>query len=71
MYGVGHLVIVYDGIDGDVHLSAKLMSILAQGVDVVDAIACCCSCSVLACTNIHSIGTMVYGADTAFEVFGW
>jgi hypothetical protein len=66
--GVAHLLVIDDGIDRSIDFGIIAVSIAAELGNVLNAIACSGAGSVFPCTDIHSIGTVVYGADTAFKV---
>ena len=66
-----HSARVDDCIDRSIYFGIVAVSIAAELGNVLNAIACSGAGSVFPCTDIHGIGTVVYGADTAFKVLGW
>lgn len=68
--GCLELVVVDDGVDGDVDLGTILMGIAAERTDVVDAVACRHTGAKLLGTDIDGIGTMVDGCDAALQILG-
>ena len=65
------LVVIYNGIDGDIDLRAKKMGKVAQGMDVGDAVACRGTRAKVVGTDIHGIGTVTNGGNAALKVLGW
>ena len=64
------LIIENNGVYGNVDLSTILMSILAQAGNVLNTIAGSCPRPKTMCTNVDSIGTMINGGNTAFQILG-
>ena len=69
--GVAHLLVIDDSIDRSIYFGIIAVSIAAERGNVLNTVACSGAGSVFPCTDIHGIGTVVYGADTAFKVLGW
>ena len=66
-----YLIVIDNGIESDINLSTKLMGVTAQLTDVINAVACCRTCSETWCTDIDGISTMIDSCDTTCQVLGW
>ena len=64
----GELVIIEDGVDGDVDTDVERMGIFHQLADVVERIACRGTGTEARSTDIDGISTMVNSSDTADQV---
>ena len=64
------LVVVNDGIERYVNLSAKQVCIIAKLAHIVDAVSHCSTRSEFGCSDIYGIGTMIDGSNTASQILG-
>ncbi len=64
------LVVIDDGVDGDIHFRPELMGEVAQGTDVADAVACRGARAEVVGADIHGIGTVADGGNAALQVLG-
>ena len=58
------------GVERGVNLDAKLMSVVAKPLNVLDGIARSSPCSEAWSPDIDCICTMIYGSDAALQVAG-
>lgn len=65
-----HLLIIDDGVDGNVNLGAKLVGILAEQANIIQRIACGCTGAEAWSANIHGISAMVDGCDATLQILG-
>ena len=63
-------MLIDDGVDRDIDPGAEAMGILAQRLDVADAVAGGSPGTKLRGTDIDGIGTMVNGSHATFQVPG-
>ena len=64
-------IVVNYSIERYIYLSIKLMSVIAQLTNIIDAITHGCSGSKFGSSNIYSIGTMINGSDATSQILGW
>jgi hypothetical protein len=65
------LVVVNDSVERDVDLCTKLVCIIAELADVIDAVSHRSARSEFGCSDIYGIGTMIDGSNTASQILGW
>ena len=65
-----HLLIIDQGIEGDIDLGLELVRMTAQAPYVIDRVDSGGPGTKLRCAYIDSVGTMVDGGDTALQVLG-
>ena len=68
--GVVELIVVDDGVDGDVDLDAVGTGIVAELADVVDAVAGGGTGTEALGTDVDGVGTVVNGGYATFQVLG-
>ena len=64
------LILIEDGVDGDIDLRAEAVGIVAQRLDILHTVACSGAGTEMVGTDIHGIGAMTDGGKAAFEVLG-
>ena len=62
---VFQLIVIDDGVDGDVNLRLKLVGVVTKLLDVFQRVAGCRACPETRGTDIDGIGSMLDGSDTA------
>ena len=71
MAHIVELIIIDDGVDGDIDLNTKGMRIVAEFPDIIDTIAYSCPGTKTRRANIHGISTMIDGGDAIFKILSW
>ena len=71
LQGVVYLVVVDDGVDGDVDLCVKLVCVGTQFGNVLYGVAGRRPGSEAACSDVDGIRSVVYCRFSTFKVFGW
>ena len=64
------LILIEDGVDGDIDLRAEAVGVVAQRPDILHTVACSGAGTEMVGTDIHGIGTMADGGKATFEVLG-
>ena len=64
------LIIVDNGIDGDIDLRTEKMGVIAEFANVVDTIAYRCPGTEARCADIDGICSMIDGSDAIFQILG-
>ena len=68
--GCFQLIVVYDGVDGDIDLRRKLMGVKTELADVVDGIACRHAGTEARRADIDGVGTMIDGCQATLQILG-
>ena len=62
------LIIIDNGVDGDIDLSAKRMGVVTELANIIDTIANSCTGAKTGGSDINGIGTMIDGGDAIFKI---